>query len=277
MKISCLVCLKRQVAKKITREKDSANNAETIDIDEKDHDDAGYPNEEAIYVESSADFADIDKFLRRRMDDFPDIAQPKTSSNDHISGNTTLKVQRTKEFVCLTSLETFFLAQLGFLELQLSVEELYRTLSERQCCFAFLLTAFYYYRAKGWIVRPGQSFGCDFLLYKDGPSYTHSAYGVIVQCKSNGPQNDHDKTKLCNFCVQKKSNCDASLEYNSWKRCLIDYTYKLKDISATCRVLNVTNKDLILCKVTALTDNRPKFNLDQFDVCEVSLARWVPK
>ena len=83
------------------------------------------------------------------MDDFPDIAQPKTSSNDHISGNTTLKVQRTKEFVCLTSLETFFLAQLGFLELQLSVEELYRTLSERQCCFAFLLTAFYYYRAKG--------------------------------------------------------------------------------------------------------------------------------
>lgn len=47
---------------------------------------------------------------------------------------------------------------------------------------SFLLkyAAYFYFRSKGWVVKNGLKYGCDFVLYKDGPSYNHSLFCVTV-------------------------------------------------------------------------------------------------
>ena len=40
--------------------------------------------------------------------------------------------------------------------------------------------AYWYYKSKGYTVMSGILYGCDFMLYKKGPDFYHSDYGVIV-------------------------------------------------------------------------------------------------
>ena len=37
-----------------------------------------------------------------------------------------------------------------------------------------------YYKSNGWVVRKGCKFGCDFLLYINGPETDHSIYTVHI-------------------------------------------------------------------------------------------------
>lgn len=39
---------------------------------------------------------------------------------------------------------------------------------------------YHYFRSKGWCVRSGIKFGCDFLLYKRGPPFSHAEYCILV-------------------------------------------------------------------------------------------------
>ncbi|XP_015191246.1 PREDICTED: tRNA-splicing endonuclease subunit Sen2 [Polistes dominula] len=40
--------------------------------------------------------------------------------------------------------------------------------------------AYHYFRSKGWVVKSGLKYGGDFLLYKQGPSFYHASYIVII-------------------------------------------------------------------------------------------------
>jgi tRNA-splicing endonuclease subunit Sen2 len=35
--------------------------------------------------------------------------------------------------------------------------------------------AYHHYRSLGWVVKPGIKFCCDWLLYRRGPAFSHSA------------------------------------------------------------------------------------------------------
>ena len=46
----------------------------------------------------------------------------------------------------------------------------------------FLLTyiTYHHFRSLGWTPRPGLKFGCDFLLYPNGPAIEHAPFSVII-------------------------------------------------------------------------------------------------
>lgn len=53
--------------------------------------------------------------------------------------------------------------------------------------FVTTYAAYFYFRSKGWVVKPGFKFGSDFVLYKDGPTYNHSLFCVtVVTVSSDG-------------------------------------------------------------------------------------------
>ncbi|KAJ2547557.1 tRNA splicing endonuclease subunit sen2 [Coemansia sp. RSA 1933] len=92
----------------------------------------------------------------------------------------------------LSPYEALFLSELGCIKavdgasgLQYTYADLWRTLqavSNDDDEFELRYAAYYYYRAKGWVVRSGIKFGSDFLLYKSGgPSKSHSLYSAIVR------------------------------------------------------------------------------------------------
>jgi len=63
----------------------------------------------------------------------------------------------------------------------LTVEDLWKQCCKRDKNFVHKYVVYQYYRNKGWVTKPGMKFGVHFLLYKDGPTYYHSSYGVVVK------------------------------------------------------------------------------------------------
>lgn len=46
--------------------------------------------------------------------------------------------------------------------------------------FPVIYAAYHYFRSRGWVVKCGLKFACDFLLYKEGPPFNHSEHAVTV-------------------------------------------------------------------------------------------------
>lgn len=40
--------------------------------------------------------------------------------------------------------------------------------------------AFHHFRSLGWVIRPGNKFAVDYLLYKGGPVFSHAEFAVIL-------------------------------------------------------------------------------------------------
>ncbi|KAJ2658061.1 tRNA splicing endonuclease subunit sen2 [Coemansia sp. RSA 1200] len=97
----------------------------------------------------------------------------------------------------LSPYEALFLSDIGCLEatdsgnssVRYGYADLWHILAATASCrggerddFALRYAAYYYYRAKGWVVRSGIKFGSDFLLYAEGgPTKSHAQYSVIVR------------------------------------------------------------------------------------------------
>ncbi|XP_058805140.1 tRNA-splicing endonuclease subunit Sen2 isoform X2 [Phymastichus coffea] len=92
-----------------------------------------------------------------------------------------------RETLHLTAEETFFLMYgLGCLRVvdfdgkYLSIGQIWNYFCKEQKCFLQKYIAYHYFRSKGWIVKSGLNYGGDYLLYKEGPSFYHSSYIVII-------------------------------------------------------------------------------------------------
>lgn len=125
--------------------------------------------------------------------------------------------------------------------------------------FVELYTAYRYYRSKGWVPKSGLKFGVDFLLYKEGPSFYHSTYAVVV-------------TLVEQF-------LKPSLESLS-KPHTTGLTWR--EIITLDRVNEAARKELIVCYVV----KPPSLSQDQLklptcpgslQVFEVFVKRWVPE
>merc|ERR1712226_1008007 len=231
------------------------------------------------------DSNDFENPLLRKITEFPNIASSELTNKKFEPPFADLVTASDgKQRVLLTAVETYFLTDLGFLTLnEMCKDDLFKSFSGRMRCFEYLLCVFYYYRSKGWVVRPGQTFGCDYLLYKHGQSFTHSTYGVLIQCikVEKSDSTGQESTNLLDIkcvCCLLKSESTTQTDMRSETRCLLNYKYKPTEVSATCRTLNVANKDLIICNVTKMNNcDTSCFNVRNFDVNDVCLTRWVPK
>lgn len=51
---------------------------------------------------------------------------------------------------------------------------------QRSNTFINQYTAYHHYKSLGWCVRSGIKFGCDYILYKRGPPFSHAEHAVLV-------------------------------------------------------------------------------------------------
>lgn len=63
----------------------------------------------------------------------------------------------------------------------ISLDDVYAYLIAQNERFPLRYAAYHHFRHKGWVVRPGSTMGVDFLLYKDGPPFTHSSFMVLIR------------------------------------------------------------------------------------------------
>ncbi|KAK9506936.1 hypothetical protein O3M35_008783 [Rhynocoris fuscipes] len=164
------------------------------------------------------------------------------------------------EVLYLSLEEAFFLSfALGCLQVMdlsgkpLSILQLWRTFTYTQSDFIENYVAYHYFRAKGWVVKSGLKFGVQFLLYKDGPSFFHASYGVLVESiKPIG-----------------NSTLNHRVGELTW-----DKMNSLNRMAETC------NKEILVCKVQwpeiADEDLENPLILKKFKVKEFLLRRWQP-
>lgn len=107
---------------------------------------------------------------------------------------------------------------------------------------------YHHYRSRGWCVKSGIKFGCDYLLYKKGPPFHHAEFSIMV--------------------------LDSDVQQ--------DYTW----YSNVSRVVGSARKQLVLSYVIRLTSTHHIMNLwkkqkfeqvfSQYKIGEITYRRWVP-
>jgi tRNA-splicing endonuclease subunit Sen2 len=95
-----------------------------------------------------------------------------------------------------------------------------------------MFAAYSYLRSKGWVPKPGISYGVDFLLYRRGPDFYHSDYGVLVREK---------KTLPANFNTVSSSTKSAL----GW-----DPLDSWTSLLSSMRMMTTVRKGLMICTVT---------------------------
>ena len=126
----------------------------------------------------------------------------------------------------------------------LTVEDFWKECCKRVKNFVHKYIVYQYYRSKGWVPKPGMKFGVHYLLYKDGPPYYHSSYGVVV-----------------------RSLTTAS-----------ELTWQF--VVSFVRTMDSVNKGAIICEVKAdqkQVDLSTPSCISSFIVEETLVRRWVPK
>ena len=170
------------------------------------------------------------------------------------------------EYLQLSSEEATYLAmELDALQVfspdgsPMNTETLWTHFLSINSCFIELYTAYRYYRSKGWVPKSGLKFGVDFLLYKEGPSFYHSTYAVVV-------------TLIEQFLKPSvESLCKPHTTGLTWR-----------EVIALDRVNEAAGKELIVCYVVkppSLSQDQLKLPtcLASLQVCEVFVKRWVPE
>ena len=172
-----------------------------------------------------------------------------------------------KEHLQLSSEEATYLAmELDLLRVfspddgsLLNPETLWTHFSSINNRFVEQYAAYHYYRSKGWVPKSGLKFGVDFLLYKEGPSFYHSTYAVVVV--------------LIEECLEPsiESLRKPPASRLTWR-----------EVIALDRVNSAAGKELIVCYVVKppfLSQDQLKLPtcLGSLQVREVVVKRWVPE
>ncbi|CAF0849538.1 unnamed protein product [Adineta ricciae] len=115
---------------------------------------------------------------------FPLEFQSISDNNMEISSAKLVLYER----VYLLPEETIFLQHgLGCLSVKdetnqiLSPDDLWHRFTLKDHNFPLKYAVYYYFRSSGWIVKCGLKFGCDYMLYKFGPSLNHAVYCVSIE------------------------------------------------------------------------------------------------
>ena len=137
----------------------------------------------------------------------------------------------------------------------------------------FLLSyaVYHHYRSLGWVVRPAQKFGADYLLYARGPALSHAEFAVRVV-----PAYTHRFWNTPGGRLRRRVQVDEGEGMGWW------------GLHATNRVQSQVKKTLVLCYVDVPSPLEVDFDfveggevdlgvlLRSFRVREFVVRRWVP-
>ena len=172
-----------------------------------------------------------------------------------------------KEHLQLSSEEASYLSmELGVLQVfspdgsLVNTETLWTNFLSMNDRFIELYSAYRYYRSRGWVPKSGLKFGVDFLLYKEGPSFYHSTYAVMVTLLEQRVEP-----------INLESLHNPPTTGLTWRK-----------VIAMNRVNEAAGKELIVCYVVkplSLSQDQFKVStcLDSLQVYEVFVKRWVPE
>ena len=162
------------------------------------------------------------------------------------------QVQYLKSCIHLCLEEAFYLVHhkqslkvyVDDMDVILTTEDFWKQCCKRNKNFVHKYVVYQYYRDKGWVPKSGTKFGVHFSLYKDGPTYYHSSYGVIVRSIM----------------------------------CASELTWQF--VVSFVRAMESVNKGAIICEVKAVRtdiDLSSPSGICSFAVEETMISRWVPK
>ncbi|KAJ1910702.1 tRNA splicing endonuclease subunit sen2 [Tieghemiomyces parasiticus] len=119
--------------------------------------------------------------------------------------------------------------------------------------FVARYAVYHYYRSRGWVVRSGLKFACDYVLYQHGPARQHSLYTVTV-LPATDPRAAADPISWDQLIALSRLNAQARkvpiLCYVTMSNSKGDETVDWRDITGT----------LARCRVS-----------------ELRVSRWVPE
>lgn len=132
---------------------------------------------------------------------------------------------------------------------ELAPKDLWLYFGEQNHSFPIRYAAYKHFRVGNWVPKSGLKFGVDFLLYREGPLFYHSAYSVVVR--------------------ENEEQGGSGLKW--------------KEVITLNRVSEAAGKDLLLCDVTRPPCLEVENSLmepaciDQMTVTDTVVKWWVPK
>jgi tRNA-splicing endonuclease subunit Sen2 len=178
-----------------------------------------------------------------------------------------------KEALNLMHEEAFFLSfGLGCLDVLCEMEnrnlsnlELWERFVKFDSDFPFRYAVYHKLRSKGWIIKNGIKYGCDFLAYFEGPDRHHASYSIRVKRKDLKDLQEEFDSDLDEFHA-------ANLENDQFTQ-----------FSALIRINETVSKEVMLCYVIYDTTASDEINfakpscLKQMRILDVLVNRWIPK
>lgn len=168
--------------------------------------------------------------------------------------------------------ESFFLSwALGCLLVsndgeQMNLANMWKEFSRIEPDFIWRYAVYHHFRAKGWVVRSGQKFGVDWLLYKHGPPHYHASYSVRVEVESNPGNSTSNSTIASN----RGKPTSLHIPPSTWL-----------SLAGLTRVCQTTGKELLVAQVegvallTAADLSSPNC-LRKLAITELRVRPWVP-
>ncbi|XP_017890343.1 tRNA-splicing endonuclease subunit Sen2 [Ceratina calcarata] len=166
------------------------NNIEIIEVDECKTDESEekpVENQDFTFTEDDICFGNSNTSIENKLLVLPDSDSETENYFKEIKPKIEYETCPVLEALNLTFEETFFLLfGLGCLNLYdysgetLSIDAAWYHFRKMDQNFVQKYVVYHYFRSKGWVVKPGLKYGGDFLLYKQGPSFYHASYIVLI-------------------------------------------------------------------------------------------------
>mmetsp|Transcript_5781 Transcript_5781/g.8506 ORF Transcript_5781/g.8506 Transcript_5781/m.8506 type:complete len:326 (+) Transcript_5781:1078-2055(+) len=133
------------------------------------------------------DGENLNKQIIPCVDKTQEAIEKQIPPNEHVAFQPSIHDEPSnvaEEHLVLSLVESFYLKHvhscLDIEGLPDDLQECWETLCQFQSDFPLVYAIYYYYRQLGWIVRVGLNFGCDFVLYRYGPSIDHGTYCITI-------------------------------------------------------------------------------------------------
>ncbi|CAF1102939.1 unnamed protein product [Brachionus calyciflorus] len=129
----------------------------------------------------------------------------------------------------------------------LLIQDLWKIFCSLDAEFPFKYAVYHKLRSKGWVVKYGIKYGCDFLVYYEGPDRYHASFSVKIKIKDLNKLNENEADSFTQF-------------------------------SSLVRINETASKELLVCYAIYDSDDfNPESvqSLKKIDILEIFVNRWV--